>query len=324
MMSSEVWLKIRKTNITDIDKLCDFLKLAPPLRKKLLKQSPFSLNIPLHIARKIKKNTLDDPLLRQFVPLQEEDVETKGFVCDPVCESHYRLSPNLLSKYVSRALLIPTQACGIHCRYCFRRHFPYASGRDAFEKEIALIAADSSLSEVILSGGDPLSLPNSRLGELIGKLEKVPHIKRLRFHSRFPLGIPERIDEGFLKIVQECSLQVVFVLHCNHVNELDDTVIASLKQLQRCGIPLLTQSVLLKGVNDTFDVLLDLFETLGNHGMIPYYLHQLDPVKGAAHFHVDEDKGIALMKELQKHLSGYTLPRYVKEVPGEPHKTTIY
>lgn len=324
MMPSDNWYKIRKTNITNIDTLCDFLQLALPLRKKLLKASPFPLNLPLHIAHKIKKNTLDDPLLRQFVPLQEEDVEREGFVCDPVFETDYRLSPSLLSKYAARALLIPTQACGMHCRYCFRRHFPYAIGRDAFDKELALIAADPSLSEVILSGGDPLSLPNRRLGELVGKLEKIPHIKRLRFHSRFPIGIPERIDDGFLQIVQECSLQVVFILHCNHARELDDSVLASLKQLQKIGIPILTQSVLLKGVNDTFEALLDLFERLGNHGIIPYYLHQLDPVKGAAHFHVEEKRGIALMKELQKHLSGYALPRYVKEVSGEPHKTIVY
>lgn len=324
MRSSEVWLKIRRTNITCLDRLIDFLQLAPPLRKKLLKGSSFPLNLPLHIAHKIEKNTLDDPLLRQFVPLVEEAVETKGFGCDPVSESHYRLSPNLLSKYSTRALLITSQVCGKHCRYCFRRHFPYTSGRVTFEKELELITGDPTLSEVILSGGDPLSLPNKQLGELIGKLEKIPHIKRLRFHSRLPIGIPERIDEGFLRIVNECSLQSVFVFQCNHVKELDAKVLASMEQLQRCGIPILCQSVLLREVNDTFDALFDLFEKLGNHGIIPYYLHQLDPVAGAAHFHVDEEKGIALMQKLQKHLSGYTLPRYVKEMSGEPHKTIIY
>ena len=324
MISTETWLKIRRTNITCIDRLADFLQLDAPLRKQLLRKSAFPLNLPLHIAHKIEKNTLDDPLLRQFVPLAEEEIAVDGFGCDPVLESNYRLSPNLLKKYAARALLIPTQACGMHCRYCFRRHFDYTAGRISLEKEVQVIAEDSSISEVILSGGDPLSLPNNQLRELLQQLETIPHLKRLRFHSRMPIGIPERIDTELVQMLSGCSLQTVFVLHSNHVKELDAKVLTSLKQLQQSGIPVLCQSVLLRGVNDTEEALFELFETLGNQGILPYYLHQLDPVSGAAHFHVDEERGIALMRELQKRLSGYSLPRYVKELPGEPHKTIIY
>ena len=323
MTSSEIWLKIRRTNFTDWKILSDFLELSCNKREHLLKTSHFPLNLPLHIAQKIKKKSLDDPLLRQFLPVKKEEETQEGFVFDPVSEQTFCKSPNLLSKYRSRALLIASRACAMHCRYCFRRHFPYEGGSTLFEKELELISQDSTLSEVILSGGDPLSLPNKPLGQLIEKLSKIPHLKRVRFHTRFPLGIPERIDEGFLTILQKCPLQILFVLHCNHPNELDSTILTSLKQLQKLGIPILNQAVLLRGVNDDAETLKELFESLSNHGIIPYYLHQLDPVAGAAHFHVTESKGRQLMQELSKLLPGYAVPRYVKEVPSAPHKTII-
>lgn len=324
MDAPEVWLKIRKTNITDIHRLSDLLELSGPLRSRLLQAPSFPLNIPLHIAHKIKKNTLDDPLLRQFLPLQEETVETEGFTCDPVEESHYHLSPSLLSKYRGRALLITSPACGMHCRFCFRRYFPYPKGDNSFDSELKLIAADDSLSEVILSGGDPLSLSNRHLSALMARLEKIPHIKTLRFHSRMPIGIPERIDAQFLSALQKSSLQVFFVVHSNHPLELDEKVLTALRQMQQRGVSLLCQTVLLKGVNDSFETLYALFGTLARHGIIPYYLHQLDRVAGGAHFFVEESRGIALMKQLQEHLPGYALPRYVKEVPGNHFKTIIY
>lgn len=324
MTAAETWLKIRRTNISSMEQLADFLQLDATLRARLLSQSPFPLNLPLHIAHKIAKNTLEDPLLRQFVPLVEEGVAVAGFTCDPVQETTYRKAPHLLKKYAARALLIPTEACGMHCRYCFRRHFAYAKGGISLDTELQMIGQDSSISEVILSGGDPLSLTNRQLKDLLVKISAIRHLKRLRFHTRMPIGIPERIDEALLSTLAECPLQVVFVLHCNHVRELDDTVLAALSRMQRIGVPVLCQSVLLKGVNDTEEALFELFETLGNHGILPYYLHQLDPVAGSAHFHVEEARGVSLMQQLQKRVSGYSLPRYVKEVSGEPHKIIIY
>ncbi len=269
----------------------------------------------------MKKGRLDDPLLRQFVPLQEEEIPQAGFIADPLQESAFCKTAKLLSKYSCRALLMPTAACALHCRYCFRRNFPFEKGKPAFERELELIRKESSLKEIILSGGDPLSLPNRELKDLMEALESIPHLRRLRFHTRFPVGIPERIDAALLTLFARCSLQIVFVIHCNHPHELDSDVLASLKAVQRLGIPVLAQTVLLKGVNEDFLCLQELFETLADHGIVPYYLHQLDAVAGAAHFHVPKEKGLALMQQLKENCSGYAVPRYVEEIPGALHKS---
>jgi EF-P beta-lysylation protein EpmB len=318
-----MWRAIQRQSFTDWKKLIDYLQWEEPLRSLVLPDPRFPLNLPLRLAEKIQKNTLADPLLRQFLPLKEERQQSPLFLLDPVGDVPSRKAKKLLHKYTGRALLITTSACAMHCRYCFRQNFDYATKGKGFEEELQLLRADPSITEIILSGGDPLSLSNATLQQLITDLSAIPHLKRLRFHTRFPIGIPERIDEAFLKMLEETHLQVVFIIHCNHARELDDDILSALKRIQRLGIPVLNQSVLLKNVNDDVQTLHTLFETLAGHGILPYYLHQLDKVQGAAHFEVDEATGLRLMEELSTLSAGYALPKYVKELAGLPSKQLV-
>lgn len=320
----EPWRKILRQNFTQVDKLISFLNLDEEKKHRVLKKPKFSLNLPLRLAKKIKKNDLNDPILRQFLPLEEEMALTPGFILDPVGDANCKLNPKLLHKYEGRVLLLLTSACAMHCRYCFRQNFDYAEPQGfLFEDEIKLISKDKSIHEVILSGGDPLSLSNQNLHSLIEKLDKIPHIKRLRFHTRFVIGIPERIDEGLLSIFNKTRLQIWLVLHINHVQELDEEIFLRVKELQKKGAVILNQSVLLKGINDDVKVLADLSEKLVDHGILPYYLHQLDQVQGASHFKVEEKKGLELIEALTKKLSGYAVPKYVQEIAGAPSKSPI-
>ncbi len=314
-----LWRKIQRENFTDWNTLLTFLELDNPG----VVTSPFPLNLPKRLAAKIVKGCWEDPLLRQFLPSAEEKTPSPLFVRDAVGDCASKKTAKLLHKYQGRALLLASSACAMHCRYCFRRHFDYEVETPHFEAELAAIRGDPSLSEILLSGGDPLSLSNTRLHELLQGIAAIPHIKRIRFHTRFPLGIPERIDTDFLHLLESCPAQIFFVIHCNHAQEFDKEIFAHLKQVQQLGIPILSQSVLLKGVNDTVAPLEELFTLLVDHGIIPYYLHQLDRIEGAAHFEVEETQGLALMSELQKRLPGYALPRYVRETPSHPHKTLI-
>lgn len=271
----------------------------------------------------MKKGTLDDPLLKQFVPLQEEAVVSTAFVDDPVGDKLCLKAPKLLHKYAGRVLLVMTSACAMHCRYCFRQNFDYDINDKLFEAELQCIAADPSIHEVILSGGDPLCLDDAVLDSLLQRVAAIPHVKKIRFHTRFPVGIPERIDEAFLAVLARVPAQIWFVVHINHPNELDQDLFDALKRIQKLGIPVLNQSVLLKGVNDDVDVLARLYGDLSDHGVLPYYLHQLDRVQGAAHFEVDEQRGLELISGLEARLSGYAVPKYVREIPGMPGKTPI-
>jgi EF-P beta-lysylation protein EpmB len=318
----EVWRTKMRNNITSVEKLAAFLELKEEDRKKLLQQRRFPLNLPLRLAEKIQKGTLEDPLLKQFVPLQEELENENTFINDPLGECQTRKEKKLLHKYQGRALLLSTGACAVHCRYCFRQHFDYGE-KSAFEEELAYLKNDPSIHEVILSGGDPLSISNDRLEDLIYQLEIIPHLTKIRFHSRFPVAIPERIDMEFLSIVRKCSLMVWFVLHCNHPRELGDDLFDRMDLLRRAGAGLLNQAVLLRGVNDDVAVLQELFEKLSDRGIIPYYLHQLDRVTGTAHFEVPLEKGKRLMRELSDLLPGYALPKYVQEIAGQPGKSII-
>jgi len=211
----------------------------------------------------------------------------------------------------------------MHCRYCFRQYYPYAKQSPGFDAELAYIADDASIEEVILSGGDPLSLSNERLQGLLEGLARIPHVRRVRFHSRFPIGIPERIDEGFLALLQQPGLQCFFVIHTNHAAEWDEDIERAMQQILRCGVPVLSQTVLLRQVNDSVEALSDLMRRLVNAGITPYYLHHLDPVVGSTHFGVEKRRGCWLLRELAKRLSGYALPRYVEEIPGQAHKMVI-
>ncbi len=319
-----LWRQVQRENFTRIEPLLDFLGLSEDLRSQIFCDPKFILNLPRRLAEKIQKNTLDDPILRQFVPLNEEKKVAPGFVLDPVQDQTFCKTGKILQKYQGRALFITTSACAMHCRFCFRQNFPYEVENKGFAKEIEYLEKDPSIEEVILSGGDPLSLSDASLSSLLNAFEKIPHIQRIRFHTRFPLGIPERIDDSFLQILSRSTRQIFFVIHCNHPKELDPDVIFHLRKILKLGIPILNQSVLLKGVNDEETVLLELSRKLICHGIIPYYLHQLDLVQGASHFMVPEKRALALVEHLQRNLSGFAIPRLVREEAGKESKTFVY
>lgn len=311
-----MWRQIQKNNFRSLTQLADFLEIP----FEALNTSPhFPLNLPRRLAEKMEKGKLADPLLRQFVPLKEEGEKTPGFTLDPVEDSRFCKTPKLLQKYQGRALLLSTSACAMHCRYCFRQNFEYAK-KDPFESELDELRQNPEIHEVILSGGDPLSLADRDLESLLTNLEAIPHLKIIRFHTRFPIGIPERITPAFCALLEKAKKQIIFVLHANHPKELDEDVLGALKQIPH---PLLLQSVLLKGVNDHFETLKSLYEKAISHGIIPYYLHQLDPVSGAAHFAVESSIGVNLIEKLRSNLPGYAVPRFVAEVPGALHKTPL-
>ena len=323
MQSPSLWRSIQRQNFTDYKRLLCFLELEPPDAPWLGEIAHFPLNLPLRIAQKIEKGNWRDPLLIQFLPTARELDKNPLYSLDPVEDKNARKTAKLLRKYEGRALLVSTGACAMNCRFCFRQHFEYEREEKSFEKELQAISRDTSLTEIILSGGDPLSLSDNTLSALIEKLSMISHLKRLRFHTRFPIGIPERLDEGFLSILRNTRLQTYFVIHCNHPRELDADILTALKKIQHLGGVVLCQSVLLKAVNDELTTLRTLFETLIDAGILPYYLHQLDRVQGAQHFEVPIEKGLSLMRSLRALLPGYALPAYVSEIPQEPSKSVL-
>lgn len=322
-LSIPMWKQILRRNFTNTIKLADFLDLDHSQRQSIISAPPFTLNLPQRLAEKIAKGTLDDPILKQFLPAAIENQAKTAFNKDPVGDQLCCKSSKMLHKYHGRVLLVCTSACAMHCRYCFRQHFNYNTTDKFFDKELELIENDTSIHEVILSGGDPLSLDDKILFDLIHRLAQIPHISKVRFHTRFPIGIPERIDAPFLNMLKSTPLQFWFVVHTNHAHELDADIYSALRSIQMLGIPVLSMSVLLKGVNDNVEALTNLYSSLADHGIFAYYLNQLDRVQGAAHFEVSEERGKELMQELASILPGYALPRYVKEIPGKPSKTII-
>jgi len=317
------WKNTLRSNFTSAKMVSDFLQLDDAQRDMIDLDPSFSLLLPRRLAQKIEKGTLQDPIFAQFVPLKKERTRAKNFSFDPLQESHFQKSEKLLQKYEGRALILTTGACAMHCRFCFRSHFHYDTKGHTFEKEIATLKKSPSIEEVILSGGDPLALPNEKLFALIDQIASIDHIKRIRLHSRFPIGIPERVDADFLAGLAACKKQLIFVLHTNHAREFDSDVWQALAEIQKFQIPILSQSVLLKGVNDQKEALYCLFSTLANHGIIPYYLHRLDQVQQAAHFQVSPQKGKKIIQSLRKCLSGYCVPRFVEEIPNQPSKAII-
>lgn len=322
-LNPPLWRLIQRDNFNHLGKLADFLELTADQKNQISRIQNFPLNLPYRLAQKMKKGTLDDPLFRQFVPLLDEEVMSLGFTEDPLEESKRRPSLKLLHKYHGRVLLLCTSSCAMNCRYCFRRHFDYEQGSKIFTNELNYIRDDTSIQEVILSGGDPLSLSNQSIESLLKEIFLINHVKKIRFHTRFPIGIPERIDEGLIEIFKEAPIQIIFVIHCNHPNELDDHLFNYISKIQKLGVVVLNQSVLLKDVNDNVETLFDLFKTLSDHGILPYYLHQLDRVQGAAHFEVSEEKGVELICQLRTLLPGYAVPRYDREDPEKLSKTII-
>lgn len=317
------WTELLRSNFTNWKELADFLDLNVEQRRKIIECKPFPLNLPRRLAEKIEKGTLEDPILKQFLPVDAENEDSPEFSTDPLEENSACTTPRMLQKFSKRALFVTTSVCAMHCRFCFRRHFDYAKGAATFEEELAAVRGDPSLEEIILSGGDPLSLSNRRLRDLIESLNAISHLRRIRIHSRFPIGIPERIDDGLLAVLEGGRPQVWFVLHCNHPRELDNDVVNALSRLQRLGIPLLNHTVLLRGVNDDVQTLVSLSERLIDSGVMPYYLFQLDRVQGAAHFEVSPDLGLKLVEELRARLPGYGVPQYVREVPGQRNKIPV-
>ena len=323
-MKQDNWQNILKTNYRSLNKLIAFLQLDKDnLSQISADKLSFPLNLPVRLAAKIEKNNLYDPILLQFLPLKEEFFQKQGFDTDPVCERSFLKTPKLLHKYYGRALLLTTNTCCMHCRFCFRQNFSYPTKDSSFDREINIIKQDATIKEIILSGGDPLTLSNKQLASLLTKLEKIDHIKRIRIHSRMIIGIPERIDEELLSLLSSINKQLIIVTHINHPNELDNDIFLYLKKLRLIGIPIFNQTVLLKNVNDTDTILLDLCNTLADNGIIPYYLHQLDKVIGTHNFEVAIEKGKQLHCHLEKKLSGYALPKYVQEVPGKYSKTRL-
>lgn len=310
-----------KKKFTNVDDLIKFLKLDKNNQKFILKNPSFPILIPYRIAKKIKKNDVNDPLFKEFVPTVFEEIEKNNFNLDPLCENNFKRG-NLIKKYKNRALLITSNSCAMNCRFCFRKFFDKKNKLD-FKEEINLIKNDFSLEEIILSGGDPLALSNAILENLLKNLDEISHIKRIRFHTRFLLGYPERINSRFIKILKKISKNIIFVFHINHPNELDKNIFSSIKKLKKINCLLLNQSVLLKDVNDSFEILNNLNLLLLENGIIPYYLHQLDKVKGSCHFEVPMEEGKKLIKELNENQSGYLIPKYVQEIANEQHKTLI-
>ena len=267
-----------------------------------------------------------DPLLLQVLAVKEEVESVPGFVTDPVGEAKMNPLPGLIHKYEGRVLLTLTTACAINCRYCFRRHFPYQNnnpGRSGWQPVLDYIRQDSSIHEVILSGGDPLLAADAILGELIAQLDAIPQLTTLRFHTRIPVVLPERINTALLDLLSTTRLQKVIVLHSNHAQELDNNVAQACVALKQVSCHLLNQSVLLKGINNNVATLVALSERLFACGVLPYYLHLLDKVAGAAHFDLPEESALTLYRELQGRLPGYLLPRLAREVAGKASKTIL-
>lgn len=286
----------------------------------------FPLRVPRAFIQRMRHGDPNDPLLRQVLPLDDEDRIVPGYALDAVGDSAAKAGNGVIHKYNGRVLLITTGSCAVNCRYCFRRHFPYAeetAARGDWAEAVAAIAADASIEEVLLSGGDPLSLSTPKLADLTRQLTALPQIKRLRIHSRLPVVLPARIDDAFIEWLSNLPWPVTFVIHANHANEFDSKVDAALARLRDAGATLLNQAVLLRGVNDSVDALAALSERGFRAGVLPYYLHQLDRVQGAAHFEVDDDTAITLHRQLAARLSGYLVPRLVREVAGDPGKRPL-
>ena len=286
----------------------------------------FPLRVPRGFVARMEKGNPADPLLCQILPLAAELTHVAGYAHDPVGDLQARAGDGLLHKYHGRVLLSTTGACAVHCRYCFRRHFPYGEqhpGRDHWQGVIEYLRAHPEVDELILSGGDPLMLDNERLIELTERLHSLPQLKRLRLHTRLPIVLPERIDTGLLAWLRALPWPVVLVIHCNHPRELNEDVAGALHALQQAGASLLNQSVLLAGVNDDAEVLSELSHRLFAYRVMPYYLHLLDKVAGAAHFDLSEEQALALYETLRGRLPGYLLPRLVREQAGDIGKLPL-
>jgi EF-P beta-lysylation protein EpmB len=321
------WQQQLAEAFNNIEDLCRYLRLSlNDLPVSVAATESFPLRVPLSFAAGMQKGNPHDPLLRQVLPVKDELFAYPGYSNDPVGDLPAVTQTGVLHKYHGRALFINTGSCAINCRYCFRRNFPYSDLQLSKQKEhaaIQYIQEDSDITEVILSGGDPLLLSDARLAKLFARTAAIPHLKRIRIHTRLPIVLPARITDELINTLIQSAKQMVIVVHCNHANEINHRVIAACKLLKDNGITLFNQSVLLKGVNDNVAALCELSEQLFSHGIIPYYLHLLDKATGTGHFEVSETEALTLIKQVQTTLPGYLVPKLVKEQAGAMSKQSI-
>lgn len=320
------WQKDLRQVVTDPKKLLTLLNInANEYLQHFKAKKLFPVRVPLSFIRRMKKNDINDPLLKQVMPLSSEFVITDGFIADPLQE-HDTVAEGLLHKYKNRVLMIVKAGCAINCRYCFRRHFPYqenSPNKQRWQQALNYIAKHTEISEVIFSGGDPLMASDEYLAWLIAQIEAIPHVRRLRIHTRLPVVIPNRVTHGLVQLLVNTRLKVAIVLHINHGNEIASDFVEALEPLHQARISLFNQSVLLKGVNDNAQVLNELSEKMFDVGIMPYYLHLFDQVQGAAHFDVSEEKAVKIVNEMLATLPGFLMPRLVREIAGEANKTPI-
>jgi L-lysine 2,3-aminomutase len=336
---SPAWQRALGEAVGSVGELLDLLGLSPRqlppwslprLQPSAAAAREFPLRVPRGFVARMRRSDAADPLLLQVLPTAAELVAAPGFTADPLAESAEAAAfsplPGVLHKYRGRALLLLTGACGVHCRYCFRRHFPYgehAPRGDGWRGALAWLAGNPGIEEVILSGGDPLAVGDEKLARLVADLNAIPHLRRLRLHTRMPVVLPERVDAALLGWLAGTRLAPVVVLHANHARELDGAVGAAIARLRAAGATVLNQAVLLAGVNDDAAAQCELSRALFSAGALPYYLHLLDRVAGAAHFEVPEERARELLRAVMAELPGYLVPRLVREVPGAPYKVPL-
>jgi len=320
------WLKQLSNAISDPRKLLEVLEIDPtPWQKGFAARELFSLRVPLSFVERMEKGNPHDPLLRQVLPLSEEFEVHQGYSADPLDEQGNAI-PGLLHKYKNRALMIVKGGCAINCRYCFRRHFPYQDNKGSksvWQTSLDYVSQHPEINEVILSGGDPLMAKDSEIEWLIQAIEHIPHIKRLRIHSRLPVVIPARITDQLSHLLQASRLQIVLVTHINHADEINAELTAKMAKLKQVGVTLLNQAVLLKDVNDSVEAQVTLNEALFDAGILPYYLHVLDKVQGAAHYFVSDTQAKEIMRGVITRVSGYLVPKLTREIGGRPSKTPL-
>lgn len=323
----ETWRAALAGAVRDPDELIALLGLPEGLRAAARRAARlFPLVVPRSFIARMRRGDPADPLLLQVLPSSAEDDRLEGYTEDPVGDGSATIAPGLIRKYEGRALLVASGVCAVHCRYCFRRHFPYGStprGAEAWAPALRALREDGGLREIILSGGDPLVLPDDPLARLVGALEEIPHLRRLRVHTRLPIVVPERVTDRLVALLRGSRLTPIVVVHANHPAELAGGCPEALGRLVDAGIPVLNQAVLLRGVNDDDATLASLCDSLATLRVRPYYLHQLDRVAGAAHFAVSEGRGREIVAALRRRLPGYAVPQYVREVPGAPSKVPI-
>ncbi|MBN6710081.1 EF-P beta-lysylation protein EpmB [Haemophilus haemoglobinophilus] len=323
-IQTEDWIDYLATAISDPKQLLHILELSEQdFAEDILARKLFALRVPLPFVAKMQKGNPQDPLFLQSMSSQQEFISAVGFSKDPLDEQK-NPAPNILHKYHNRLLFMVKNSCAINCRYCFRRHFPYAENKGNKEnwlQALAYIQQHTEIEEVIFSGGDPLMAKDKELSWLIKHLENIPHLQRLRIHTRLPVVIPQRITTELCAMLQNSRLQIVLVTHINHANEIDDHLAKAMQQLKQANVTLLNQSVLLKNINDNAQILKALSDKLFHIGILPYYLHLLDKVEGASHFYIEDEKALKIYKQLQSISSGFLVPKLAREIAGEPNKT---